>query len=637
MNTAKKNQRTYRTHKIFGGALFVFTIIFIILATSVNEIWFREDDIGTIRNGIVSSWQDVQHLFSTDVRNFICPINYQRSRPNFLSGFLRPFQHLIFTLILPWFNFNPYAYFLFHVGVHALNCALLFLLCTSFIPLSYSICTAFIFGFYPDVSWLTWIATLQNSLATLFLLLMGITYTAYIRSIQQNNPAFFYYWLSGLLLLCSLLSRENGITVPLWIFVGLFLLLSNKNNMFISRIQFCLYHSLPLFIALTTYWLMRLWAFGIGTLSRTFNNLLLRLPLLKSLFPQTLISHSTVIINQQQNVTINGVTQPESFIYKIKIMLQLLEQKFFNWTSSLLMISPSKIYTKLGILLLFLFLIIFLYKSYRSKRPTLFFLLSGIFFMCWPGVVAYPCPRYLNTVYPVIAFMLMYGLYLLFKEQKRNRLYGSCACLLFIFLTTRGAFINRYTMYRDSLERIEYKERFDSFFAHNKLPDDTSLIVVLSSPFVSDIQSIFQIYSNNLSLQVAHEPFATLAEQGVFSCNDPYRCTGTQSEIIPISGGFRLQSKDPQHCAWWMEFSDHPLEWSARDRAYVWRSERYSTNTWYPCSIGHFKIHERINKKFITDISFTVDQSWLSPTTIFVVWDTEKGMYRILDSKHLMR
>ncbi|QQR49635.1 hypothetical protein IPF37_02220 [bacterium] len=46
-------------------------------------------------------------------------------------------------------------------------------------------------------------------------------------------------------------------------------------------------------------------------------------------------------------------------------------------------------------------------------------------------------------------------------------------------------------------------------------------------------------------------------------------------------------------------------------------------------------IHQRIDGRFITDISFIFDSKWLTPDTVFVVWDSLKGEYQILKADHL--
>ena len=141
----KKEQIIPREHKLLLFSLVIFFVIFTLIASAIKNIWFREDDLGTVYNLQVHSLQDLATLFSTDDRATICPVNYQRSKPNLLSGFLRPMQHLVFTLIYPFFTDQAYAYFLFHVTVHAINGVLLFLFSCFYLPRRYAFFSALLF------------------------------------------------------------------------------------------------------------------------------------------------------------------------------------------------------------------------------------------------------------------------------------------------------------------------------------------------------------------------------------------------------------------------------------------------------------------------------------------------------------
>lgn len=634
----KKHEALIYQHRLFILSCLLFVFVFTLIATATHTLWFREDDLGTLYNLQVHSAQDLIALFSTDDRSTICPVNYQRSKPNIFSGFLRPLQHIVFTFIFPLFQHNAYAYFLFHATIHALNCVLLFLFAAYYLPRRYAFFTGIFFGFYPDISWLTWIATLQNSLATFFLLLAGIFYQ---RTTMQETAYYNYY--SSAAAFCfflSLLARENGIFIPWWLFIGHIIFTSSKIASVTLRISQAAVKTGAFFLSFFLYWLIRLWAFGLGTLSRTAHNLLLRFNLFistqstENLLARSsdLSSSSLAEISNQSDALTSKSHHVIASVYQIA---HLIEKKFFAWLSSFLMISPAKIYDKLFMLTLLTMMLIPLFFAYRKEKRLGLFLLIGILFSCWPGVVAYPCPRYLNTMYPLIAFMLTYALYQLFKRQKKHRISATLLLFLGISMTIRGIITNRFTIYRETQERLLYKERFDKLFATITLPEHCSTVILLSSPFVSDIQSIFHYYTKNFSLKIAHEPFATLAEQGTFGCKEPFRCIGVRSRIEAIQGGFRLISDDPIYCCWRMRLSDYPLAWSAQDHAYVWQQEAYRSHVWYPCSLGTFKIHQQLSNDCITDMSFIFDERWLGPGTVFISWDTVTGCYKLLDSHHL--
>lgn len=603
------------------------------LGSAVDEIWFREDDIGTIVNGLVYSKQDFVHVMSIDDRNCICPANYYRSKPNLFSGFLRPLQHFLFSLLYPIIGLNAYAYFIVHVGLHALNGMLFFWLCSLFLPIGYAVLASLMFAFYPDVTWLTWAATMQNSLCTLLLLVTGLIYYRYLTSQQYR-----YALLGGLLFFLSLLARENGLLIPFWAGLTVFVLNQHQQKFFNDRVREALWVTMPLFIAFFAYWGLRLWAFGFSSLGRTVNNLLLRFPLLANFFVDKILAPvaqplgATVQIAGSAPVaaTLPSVIGAPWWQTPLQAVL-FMKGRFFTWMASLTMLDPAQTvicWVMVGIALLVGY---FLVVAYKGNRRLMWLLLAGMACSAWPGVVAYPCPRYLNTIYPFVVLLIVVGLYQLFKQGHRT-VVGLLVAVLAIGLTGKGLLHNRAAIYQAGMQQAASKKPFDDFFAQNPIPVGTQTVLVLGAPFLSDIQSIFQYYTNNLKLRVAHEPFATLAQEGVFGCKRPYRLSGVRSELVPEPHGFRLISHDPLHCAWWMEFSDHPLRWDPADRAYSWGKTRYEVGIWYPCSIGRFFIHKRHDERFITDISFEVDPEWFKPHSIVVSWDTEAESYKKLYS-----
>jgi len=72
------------------------------------------------------------------------------------------------------------------------------------------------------------------------------------------------------------------------------------------------------------------------------------------------------------------------------------------------------------------------------------------------------------------------------------------------------------------------------------------------------------------------------------------------------------------------------------ERAYRWNKTLHQIDKWHPCSMGKFKIHERIGGKYITDVSFIFNKKWIDKNTVFISWDTLKGKYTTLDASHLL-
>jgi hypothetical protein len=618
-----------RLHKhIIAPILGLF--VFIFLASAVDSIWFREDDIGTIVNGLVYSQTDFIKVMSTDDRNCICPANYVRSKPNLFSGFLRPLQHFLFSLLYPLIGLNAYAYFIVHVGLHALNVVLLFWLLHLFMPVGYALIGALFYGFYPDVTWLTWAATMQNSLCNGFLFLTAIAYCHYYRRLRYG-----WAWLGGLFFFVSLLARENGILVPFWAVFAV-AVISVKRSIFDRFIE-ALKVTTPLFVVFALYWGLRLWAFGIDTLMRTVNNMVLRFPLLARLLtaPQVAVDVPSVNAAGKEGVAqVISTASSHRFWEVVQAKICFFIERFFVWTASLTMLDPALTANRVFMIILLMISLWFLIVSYKGRYRAMWLFIAGTILMGWPGVVAYPCPRYLNSVYPCIAVLFSYGFYRHFEQKKswHQQLVGCMmGCILFGLMIV-GGYRNRQTLYHAGLQQKAYQKPFDDLFRQHSFPAGCDRVLVIGTPFLSDIASIIHYYCRNLSLSVAHEPFATLAEQGVFGCNKPYRIKSVQSEIMPIPQGFRLLSHDPEHCAWWMDFSDHPLRWDPHNRAYIWSHNRYVAGIWYPCSVGRFCIHKYHQERFIVDMSIIIDKQWLNDTTAVISWDTMHGHYHYIET-----
>lgn len=622
-------------------SIILFALTFILLGFAVDCIWFREDDLGTILNGIIRSWDDFVRVFSADCRSFITPVNYQRTAPNFISGFLRPIQNVAFSIVYPFFGVNAEAYFLMHVALHAANAVLFFLFSRLFVPISLAFFAGLMFAFYPNISWLPWIGTVQNSLGTMFLLLAGFAACKALHNFldfsqsslpasNSSSRATVGLLLSAFLFLISLLSREIGVFLPFWIFLGAYFYAPAA-----KRAATACRYAWPFFLANIVYTLMRLWAFGVATIPRTIYNLTLRYPALAKYlgYPAVTIApsptaHSITPVVQQ--TTLSPKTAP--LCEYIAQKMQVITQKVYAWISSLFNIPTSTCLLKLLNISFVIVLCIVLFIAYREHKKLLFWLCFGAACTVWPGILTYPCPRYLNMTYPFIIFILIYGIFLLYRDKKPLRLAaGGLLTACCIFLTTYGLKQNRYQLKEAAQSTWGTKERFDEFFSTHTFQPDVNFFL-LSSPFVSDIQSIFQAYLGNLKTTVVFDLFTTFAEKGMMNCHKSYYVTGVKSTITFIPGGFRLTSGDKEHCGWWLRFSDFPIKWSAKDGAYEWTPEQYKPGIWYPCSIGKFMIHEMVDDDCVIDISFIVDKKWINDKTVFVAWDTMQGQYRVIKS-----
>jgi len=633
--------------KLFLG-LILFIITFMVLGFSVRELWFREDDLGTIINGLIRNWNDFIRVFSSDCRSFIVPVNYRRTEPNFISGFLRPVQNVFFTVIYYFWGFNPHAYYLVHVGLHALNAVLLFYVCSLFISISLSLLAGFLFAFYPNVSWLPWIGTMQNSLSTLFLLVSVLLFYMFLKRVERPKKwsALFFLFPAGTCYVLSLLSRENGLMIPVWLFLGVYLVYLPED--YAQKFKTSLGYTFIFFTANLKYVLIRMWAFGFGTLGRTYNNLFIRFPWLaqwlsfsdstitkteqsKQITDQVIDQASQNLITSVPSITSNTPPVHISWLDRLNIKICALSKYLLSWLGTLFELPASTLFEKILIYGLGVFFLFFFLIAYREHKKLLVWLTFGLCCGLWPGILAYPCSRYINLAYPFFIVMIVVGIYLLSRDthKKYTKFLILCAWAISCLALVKGAYQNSYELHSVSRGAWEHNKRFENFFTSHTFGKKVK-VILLGSPFVSDIQSIFQVGFHNLNMSVAFELFSTFAEKNSFGCTGDYQIRNVPSKFVKIPDGFRFISGDKEHCALWMQFSDHPIRFNLQNRAYEWTKEKYEINRWYESSMGKFQIHELLDDKYITDISFIFDPVWIDENTVFVTWDTQQGKYCLL-------
>ena len=615
---------------------FLFLTVFLIFAIAGIGVWFQADDVGNIVGGIIKNFSDFVRVFTEDERIYIYPMNFTIPKPNLVSGFYRPLQHIPFTIIYYFFGFNPYAYYLTNVFFHALNSVLFFYFCSLFFSLNIAFLGGLLLAFYPFYDWIAWLSCLHNFLAIFFMILSFIFY----RSFWLTRKTSFQVIAASMFFL-SIISRENTIVLGFWIFLGTFLFCNNCNIW--ERIKSVFINSWAFFITYLIYFLIKLYSFGYQSLDRTFNNFLLKVPYLRTVFSNksTHISVKNVAKKIYEIIEtgfskINNFTlldkSTDSFLDRLSNKFTFLFDKIERWFDVIFNISFKNNFNKILILVLFVFIL----YSYRRYKKVLFFLISGVILFSWPGVVAYPNPRYVSAIYPFLIFIFLLSIYLFKKEQ-----IGSLKKYTILLIVLLFAYLSVFTEMDRNVRAIkhlvvngqDYKVKFETFFKENSFEKNAKFIV-LGSPFVSDIHNIFQMFLSDLDLKLACVRISTLAERGSMGCRGDYKSKGVRSKINPVvvdnKHGYRLISLDKNHCGWWMNLSHFPLRWSEKDRSYVWDDKIPEIGTWYDFSMGKFIINERLDDKYIIDVTFVFDDKWIDKNTVFVIWDTMDGQYKVL-------
>lgn len=626
-------------NKIFLGII-LFILVFSIFAFCVDDIWFQLDDLGNIISGLIKNVKDFLKVFSEDERNYIYPINFNVPQANIISGFYRPMQHIPFTITYFLRGFDAYSFYIVNVLFHALNTVLFFLLLSFVVPRSLSFFGGLLFGFYPLYNWITWISTLHNFLAVFFMLLSLIFYKFYFFDKELNLKKNLYHFLSGLMFFFSVISRENTIFFGIWIFFALFIYSPEFSGIW-NRFRYALKHSYVFFVFYLIYFLLRLYFFGLSSLLRTLNNVLLRVPFLSNIFGVA-VSETTGVaaVNIKTNL-VTAVLKTNQVSEKSFSALNLIIQKVSRvwlfierWLTEIFNLNPNSLHEKLFFLIIVVFIFSFILFAFKKHFKILFILLLGFLLFSWPGVVAYPNARYINAVYPFVIFIFILAIYFFRKNYQSKFAKVLCYIVLTIsFLgTVKSTLKNIKLIKSNCVNTLKYKEKFAQFFQENNFDKNANFIVV-GSPFVSDIQNVFQAFLNNLDLKLANVRASSLAQKGSMGCGGDYRSKEVKSKIQKINQegkvGFRLTSLDKDHCAWWMHFSHFPLKWSHEEKAYIWTKEEPQVGEWYDYSMGQFLIHEKYNDKYITDVTFLFDDKWIDKDTVFVYWDTLVGKYKV--------
>ena len=626
----------YKIKSKYILSFFLFCFVFSIFAFSINNNWFYIDDLGVILNGLIKNLDDFFKIFSEDIRNYASTYNYNFPKSNVLSALFRPLQNVFFSIIYFLFGLNPYAFYVLHVFFHALNSALIFLIFTNWLSIPLSLTGAIFSAFYPNLTWMVWLCTLQNTLALSFLLLSILTYLPLLKNNSITKHKNILIIAAGATFLLSLLSRENHVFLPFWLFGGLFLFYHLPNSSIWQKIKYAFHKTFIFFLSLGIYFFIRLHAFGYESLARTANNIVIKFPILNKLITLKDTPSTTAIVNQITNSKVTNIAtssleitnkhQSTSLLTFISIKLnQLIDSfttSFFEWGERIFNTQNHIFITFVSI-----FFITFLYFSYKKQKKIAFFLLSGILFFIWPSILVYPHHRYINSAYPLFIFIILFGITFLIKRKISPLLKQIIIMTTFAIIGTsliNSFYQNIETLYY--LDHSSYKNNYVTFFKENKLKKDTNFIF-LSTPEEADLEQVLQTVSNNFNLIAAHVTISKFS--------DNCKTKNSKSTIKPIQNGFRLISLDKKNCSW--SFHNYqPVRWSHEEHAYIRHPEPYKANTWYDFSMGKFIIHEIVDSIYVTDVSMVFDTKWINKNTLFVHWDTIDGKYKVLDSKHLI-
>ena len=169
--------------------------------------------IPALKAGFVN-WDDPDYVSNNPMLKDISNLEMIFTRP--IQGNYHPLTviSLIFNYLIS--GFDAWSYHLLNLLLHLANCFLVFRLTMilSRNNLIIAITTSLLFGIHPmHVESVAWVSERKDVLYSLFFLLGLISYTRYVDSGSKKQ-----YWLTGLWLTLSLLSKPAAVIFPLVLF-----------------------------------------------------------------------------------------------------------------------------------------------------------------------------------------------------------------------------------------------------------------------------------------------------------------------------------------------------------------------------------------------------------------------------------
>ncbi len=263
----------------------------------------------------------------------------------------RPLVHLLFQLIYALFGLTPFGYHLVSLVFHLLNACIFYTLLLRFTSDSkLSLFSSLIFvSHFAQEEALLWVSALSSPVVTFFYLCSIWSLWKYL--IDKKN---LFYFLSILLGCLALLSKEDGTTVFLAVFL---LILLKSGESYPLKVKKALILSLPFMILTFLYSLVRYLTVPAGIMSK-------------------FLTYNPVVIIK--NIAYFGI----SFLFPVRLFFDLVGFQVHSYLNSIIQLRLNNSWVILVLLIIgmvFLWLILFLWrKKIRGFKLGLVFVLLGI-------------------------------------------------------------------------------------------------------------------------------------------------------------------------------------------------------------------------------------------------------------------
>ncbi len=177
-------------------------------ANTLSGAYLWDDEYQIVKNPTIRSLSNIPGAFNQGVWEFATAGTADSTKR---SNFYRPMQQILYTLAYSWGGLDPVPNHVINIALHTVATLLVYLICVELsIPLSFSLLAAGLFSVHPIHSEaVAWIASVPETACAAFFF---ASFWFYLRSKDGENKKWLY--LSALLLLPALLSKEMAITLP---------------------------------------------------------------------------------------------------------------------------------------------------------------------------------------------------------------------------------------------------------------------------------------------------------------------------------------------------------------------------------------------------------------------------------------
>lgn len=217
MNKVNMHSAKHRSVQVVAVILLLIASL-VILALPYTSWGFITDDFGLVWHSKVESLRELGKFFTEmGLHTFMQPANYMPAEQSFFVVLYRPLLYVFYGIQYLFFGFSAYGYLVVSALLHGMNAVLVWTIFRSYFSKTIAAFGAGYFLFHLSMlNWFGWVTAQQHLLALFFALLAFLCYQQFVRSqrVIMLLPVIIF-------IVCSLLTRETLIVLPVWVVFAL--------------------------------------------------------------------------------------------------------------------------------------------------------------------------------------------------------------------------------------------------------------------------------------------------------------------------------------------------------------------------------------------------------------------------------